>query len=396
MKHAVVSYGGTLLKMLLAALLLQYASLRLPAQTSADISRQKDRSAALQRDMDILKKQIDAASRQSSQALSTLSMVQSQKKSRQRLIAVQDGIIRAYDDSLRALTRQLRSRKAALDTLQARYDRLVLGAYKNRDVKLWYMYVLSGADVAQALRRFAYFKNLSARIDTQARLVEKARADLEARKSALAALKAEAAAQRSKRSAEFEALQKDEAAAKALVAKLKKNSKAYKASLKAKQQEKAALDAQIAKMLASASRSKNKKPVDYALAQSFEQNKGRLPRPVEGPVVEGFGAYKHSDLHLSMQSDGITIACEEGSKIKVVFDGVVVSVGLIQGYGQCVLVQHGDYYTTYCKLRSACVRQGDRLNTGDAVGEVATIMGKTCLHFRIWRQKYLNPEQWLR
>ena len=95
-------------------------------------------------------------------------------------------------------------------------------------------------------------------------------------------------------------------------------------------------------------------------------------------------------------NNGINIACESGSPVKAVFDGVVSNVMLAPGYGQCVLIQHGDYYTSYCRLKTARVRQGDKVTTGQVIGEVATIMGRTQLYFLVWRKQYLDPELWLR
>ena len=78
------------------------------------------------------------------------------------------------------------------------------------------------------------------------------------------------------------------------------------------------------------------------------------------------------------------------------FDGVVANVMVAPGYGQCILVQHGSYYTSYCKVKNATVRQGDKVSTGQILGQVSTIMGKTQLYFLVYKKKYLDPEQWLR
>ena len=71
---------------------------------------------------------------------------------------------------------------------------------------------------------------------------------------------------------------------------------------------------------------------------------------------------------------------------------------VMPGYNQCVLVQHGDYFTFYCKLKMVNVKSGDKISTGDIIGIVDTDeeSGNGELHFQLWKgtQKQ-NPEHWL-
>ena len=79
------------------------------------------------------------------------------------------------------------------------------------------------------------------------------------------------------------------------------------------------------------------------------------------------------------------------------FDGVVKNVIAMPGYNMCVLVQHGSYFTFYCKLGQVSVKSGDKVSTGQVIGIVDTIDGQTQLHFQIWKEKTpQNPEIWLR
>ena len=67
------------------------------------------------------------------------------------------------------------------------------------------------------------------------------------------------------------------------------------------------------------------------------------------------------------------------------------------GYGRCVLVQHGSYFSFYCKLGQVDVKSGDKVTTGQVLGRVDTIDGQTQLHFEVWKEKTPeDPEKWLR
>ena len=139
--------------------------------------------------------------------------------------------------------------------------------------------------------------------------------------------------------------------------------------------------------------------IDYVLDAEFSKNKGKLPWPVEGAVVDRFGQHYHpvfKTVKLPF-NNGISIAVSKGTKVKAVFDGVVKRIVVMPGYNQCILVQHGNWFSFYCKLQSTAVKAGDKVKTGQVLGTVDTINGDTQLHFQIWqKQTPQNPEIWLR
>ena len=70
---------------------------------------------------------------------------------------------------------------------------------------------------------------------------------------------------------------------------------------------------------------------------------------------------------------------------------------VMPGYNKCVLVQHGSYFTLYCKLGDISVKAGDKVKTGQQLGTVETLQGETQLHFQLWSgREPQNPEAWLR
>ena len=144
---------------------------------------------------------------------------------------------------------------------------------------------------------------------------------------------------------------------------------------------------------------KSDQKIDYKLAEEFSKNKGRLPWPVSGVVVDRFGQHYHPVFtHVKLPfNNGVTITVAKGAEVDVVFDGVVKQIVVMPGYNQCVLVQHGNYFTFYCKLKSTAVKPGDKVSTGQKIGTVDTINGETQLHFQVWQgNKPQNPESWLR
>ena len=377
---------------------------------SQNTRTQEARRARLQKEIAILDEQIRANSAKSANAMSRLTLISGKVDSRKRLIEESDREISEYSDSIARKEREISVIKARLDTLSAHYARLVRGAYINRSPKVWYMYILASDNIGQAFRRYGYLRDLSRQMNVQASKIIDIREELEKESAKLTAMKRGAEAVRAQRVSEMNKLKAEEDEARSLVSQLKKNKRKYQSDLSRKQREVEALNREIERIIRSAtegtgksgkgsSQTVTRKPIDYTLAKKFEANKGKLPWPADGPVVDHFGQRFHpvyTNLKLPF-NNGVTIALPAGTEIKAVFDGVVKQIVVMPGYNKCILVQHGNYFSFYCKLRTVSVKAGDKVKTGQVVGTVDTIGGETQLHFQIWSGRTpQNPETWLR
>jgi len=373
------------------------------AASAQDTRAQEEKKARLEREIAIIDRQLAENASQSSSMLSDLTLIRKNISNRKALVAEADAKVRRINDSIYITQKEINRLQARVDTLTSHYSRLVLSAYKNRDARIWYMYMFASDNLGQAFRRFGYFRNLSTHMKNEARTIRTMQDELAVRKDELAKMKASAEAVKKERVQELEKLRRDEAKADGVVKKLQKDRKKYQNQLAAKKKEVNALNREIARIIASAmtvdSKKKEKKPVDLKLDGEFSKNKGKLPWPADGPVVSGFGKHFHpvyKNLELP-PNNGVDIALAKGTQVCSVFDGVVAQVIVMPGYNQCVLVQHGNYFTLYCKMKNLLVVQGDKVKTGQALGTIDTINGQTQLHFEIWKGKNpQNPENWLR
>ena len=369
-----------------------------------DTRTQEAKKARLEREIAIIDKQLAENSSKSHAMLSNLTLVRKKISNRKALVEESERQIQEISDKIYLKQRQINSLQARVDTLTHHYSRLILSAYKNRDSRVWYMHILASENMGQAFRRYSYFKNLSTQMNKEAKEIRMMQEDLLKEKEALAAMKKDAQAVKAVRVSELDKLRKEETQADNVVKKLKQNRKTYQKQLNAKKKEVTALNKEIERIVAAAmkspSTSKSKQePIDYKLAEEFSKNKGKLPWPVDGPVVGRFGKQFHpvfKNLELP-PNNGVDVAVSKGSEIKAVFKGVVKQVLVMPGYNQCVLIQHGNYFTFYCKLKSVNVKAGQKVDTKDVIGTVDTINGDTQLHFEVWKgTKPQNPESWLR
>lgn len=385
------------------------------AAWSQDTSAQKSRRDRLEKEIAIIDGQLRENATRNSNALNTLALVQQKIELRRGLIREGEQEIARLDGEIRRKQMRIDSLQVRLDTMTYYYNKLVKGAYKNRDARVWYMYILASENLAQGLRRYSFLKNLSREMNTQGVKIKEAKAVLEDEREQLGALRSEAAELQRERVAELERLKREEATAQQTIQVLKREKNRYQSQLNSKRKEVEALNKEIARIIAEAMKSsastasskkntkssntKKAEPIDYTLANEFAANKGKLPWPAEGPVVEKFGAQYHpvyTQLKLP-DNEGISIALTSGTQVKAVFDGVVKSVIVQPGYNKCVLVQHGDYFTFYCKLGTVSVKAGDKVTTGQVLGAVEPIGGSTQLHFQLWSSKGpQDPAPWLR
>ena len=377
------------------------ATLSVSAQ---DISRQKERKKQIEEEINLIDKQLATNRDKRQESLNTLILTRRKLNARKELISQLDDDIRGYDMSIESTDRLIHRLNARLDTLMEYHAGLIRGAYKTRDTQVWLIYILSSKDISQGLRRWSYLKNISASVREQALQIEDTRAQLQTENLRLSELKARSVSTRQEREKEREILSEEERKMNNMVIQLSKEEKTMKKQLEQMQKEVERLNKEIERILAETVRQQQSdkgQSVDYALSAKFGENKGKLPWPVKGGIViQKFGQTYHPVFkQLKMPyNNGINISAAAGSNASAVFDGVVKQILVMPGYDQCVLVQHGEYFTFYCKLRQVFVKRGDTVSTGGRIGQISlNDDGNAELHFQLWKgTEKQNPENWLR
>ncbi|WP_233254114.1 murein hydrolase activator EnvC family protein [Hymenobacter sedentarius] len=140
-------------------------------------------------------------------------------------------------------------------------------------------------------------------------------------------------------------------------------------------------------------------PETALLSSSFAGNRGRLPWPVgRGFISQRFGRHPHPVLkNVTVENRGVDIQTGAGEAVRACFDGKVLTIANIAGMNTIVMIQHGDFFTVYAKLRSVNVHEGQRVSAREVIGTVATDgEGTSEVQFQVWHNSAnLNPESWL-
>ena len=133
---------------------------------------------------------------------------------------------------------------------------------------------------------------------------------------------------------------------------------------------------------------------------SFARQKGQLPYPVKGEIMSKFGTKRKGDYNAFTFQSGIDIKAERGTPVKNVFNGEVMFAQWLKGYGNLMIINHGNnYYTLYAHVEELYKKKGDRVDTGEIIGtagDTGSIKGP-CLHFEVRHHgKPVDPLKWLK
>ncbi len=112
-------------------------------------------------------------------------------------------------------------------------------------------------------------------------------------------------------------------------------------------------------------------PNEAPAGSGFAFMKGRLKMPVEGNVVSFYGRVKNPRFQTVTFNNGVIIEAPVGAPVKSVYDGRVIYLGWLKGYGQVLIIDNGGgFYTLFAHLSKILKEKGDVVKKGDEVGYV--------------------------
>jgi septal ring factor EnvC (AmiA/AmiB activator) len=128
--------------------------------------------------------------------------------------------------------------------------------------------------------------------------------------------------------------------------------------------------------------------------------RGRLPWPTEGRIVASYGAQVHPRFGTRTFRNGVDIEAPEGKDVAAVYAGHVIYTGWFKGYGNLIILDHGnEYYTLYAHVADIEVKEGEDVRQGQrigTVGDTGSLAGPR-LYFEVrYQGKAQDPAEWLR
>jgi septal ring factor EnvC (AmiA/AmiB activator) len=140
-----------------------------------------------------------------------------------------------------------------------------------------------------------------------------------------------------------------------------------------------------------------------APAKPMATLKGKLPCPITGTLMRGFGTYTDPNTGTKVKNGGVDISVPYGTPVRSVADGYVATTRHLNGFGFTVVVDHGGNHTTiYTHLARIQVKPGQHLKAGDQIGPagetgvLADSLGPR-LHLEVkYHGTSQNPLSWLK
>ena len=135
------------------------------------------------------------------------------------------------------------------------------------------------------------------------------------------------------------------------------------------------------------------------ISSEFESLIGKHKWPISsGFISNKFGEHPHPVIkNIRVKNDGIDIQTNKNSKVFSIYNGKVSTIAFIPGMNNVVIINHGNYFTLYAKLKNLKIEKNQIINTGDIIGDLVTTSdGTTELQFQVWKNNVkLNPENWI-
>lgn len=130
------------------------------------------------------------------------------------------------------------------------------------------------------------------------------------------------------------------------------------------------------------------------------ESKGYLEMPVQGAVLNRFGKKRDKDYDTYIVYNGINIRTPKGTFVRSVFDGKVLYAGSLDGYGNIIIIGHGEnFHSLYGHLDEIVTSVGKKVRSGQIVaksGDSGSLVGDA-LYFELRKDgKPIEPTSWFR
>ena len=387
---------GPALALSFAALLLpspQVSPQTEPAAKSQSVSEFEQRLTRINGQIKDLKSRLEAEARKETSILSSLARINLNKSIVERELAAQNVELERGRAELAAIQANIRTLRSGIERERVSMERTLVTLYKFGRVD-FFQFLLRARDIETYA---AESKHLSLLARGQDEIVAGYLATLEelrAAESALESKQADLAVMARAAKLKRQELETEARKNATMVREIRQNRTTYQQTLQELSESAEELQKLMDKII-------SQEWVLPAAWVPLYERRGRLPWPIEGPVITAFGFEKNPNFNTVVMNKGVEISPGQGkSLILAVHPGKVVYADYFQGYGNLLIVDHGmTYYTLYGHCSEFLAAVGEMVRAGQplaVVGDTGSLKGE-CLYFELrYKTKALDPLQWLK
>ena len=388
------------MKRLLTYCLMCLITISLYADSVSNLRKQQRQ---IKQQIEQTNKMLQQTKKSETATVNKLELLNQNIKNQKKLIANLDSEISTLDNEMGVLHRKRDTLIQTLAALKQDYAVMVRESHYAQMQQSPLLFVLSSESFQQLVRRMRYLQQFARYRRQQAQRIEGVKVEIEQQNKQLQEHKSTKQKALKTQKREQETLARDERKQQQMLKDLKQKEKELAAQLKKQQKKADELNKKISEVIAKQAQQQSKTALtkeQQLVAGGFEQNKGKLPWPVEKGFISGqFGKHQHPVYKdVTVDNKGIYLQTTAGAAARSVFEGEVTSCFLLNGtYG--VIVMHGNYRSVYAGLSRLNVKQGDKITAKQKIGTIYSDPeqdNKTELFFQIWKDKNIqNPSLWL-
>lgn len=373
------------------------------AQSRADLEAQRRN---LLKQIELNTQLLSKSEKEETATLTELEGVETRIRLQQELIGTMEKELGAIGKAVSASEREISRLKASQEDLKEQQAQQIRQAYIRRKMENDLVYLLSAQSINQAFARWRYLEAMS-RVRRQTFIKYAAQQDsISTEISRLQSLREDKQRLAEDAIAQEKELVSSRKRSQSLLTQLRKRESEIRAELDRQKRESERLANEIERLISAevekvetAGSTLPNAPALAALTADFDENRGKLPWPVDRGMITGkFGDQPHPVIKsIKISNNGIDITAPPGETVRAIFTGEVVGKKAIPGFDYMVIVKHGSYYSVYSRLQKVTVDPGDKVRTGQVIGRLPTSSGENPkLHFEIWKGKTKsNPEAWI-
>jgi len=398
-----------------------------PKSSPSRAGMEKERQELVRR-IDQTRQQLEEVRRKRKSGLQQLQLLKNQIQNREKIIRNYNAEIVRQEVQITEVENVVQSLQVDLKQLRERYALLLRQYQRQIMAPSMPLLILSASDVNQALRRTWHLRQYNQFRREQAAAIVDLQQELNQKGEVLQAEKERKEELKAKEEENKNALKQESQEQDKVVKALQKDEKKLRQELRNQEIARNRLQKNIedlirkeieaARQAAAKTEDKGKAnqgqaqqpqrnqalleltPEAKALGKAFEENRGRLPWPLQKAMVsETFGFHPHPHLkNISIRNDGITLKAEAGAPVRACFRGEVTAVVNIPGMQKTVIIRHGQYLTVYAQLDQTQVSKGQKIQTGQTIGRLHVRQedGHSYLQFQLWKgTAKVNPLPWL-
>ena len=330
-----------------------------------------------------------------------LNVINKQIKNRQNLIFNLRKDLEVQLDEIQIKRILISSLKRDLKVLNNEYSEMIYYSYKSKSSLDKLTFIFASKNYNQMFRRFNYIFQYSKFRKNQIQEINKVSEELETQEDRLVKVNLKQKSLLKEELNENNKLQKLKNSQRKIISNLRNKERELRKEIN---QKKIALE-KLDRLIREIIRKENallKSDEDINLleiTEGFEMNIGKLDWPVKsGFISNKFGEHPHPVIKsIKVKNDGVDIQTSNTSKVYSVYTGKVSTIAFIPGMNNVIIINHGEYFTLYAKLKNLKVDKGDVVSEGQIIADLVTNKdGITQLQFQIWKNNIkLDPEKWI-